>query len=93
MSASTLDDPEARILARVIGAQEPTLSPEVAREFLGWSFSEFDRQRMSLLAERARAGTLTPEERAETEGYERVDSFLGIVKSKARRSLQLQPGE
>ncbi len=93
MSTSTLDDPEARILARVIGGQGAALLPEVAREFLAWSFSEFDRQRMSQLAEKARAGVLTPEERAETEGYERVDSFLGIVKSRARRSLRVQPGE
>lgn len=85
---STIDDPETSILARVIGQTEGTLPREVAQEFLRWTFTDQDRQRMADLAAKARAGTLTDEERAEIEGYERVSSFLGVVKSKARRSLQ-----
>jgi len=87
MSTSILDDPETTILARVIGEQESTLSPEVAHEFLRWTFTEPDRQRMTELAAKARAGALTPQEQVEADGYERVSSFLGVVKSKARMSL------
>jgi hypothetical protein len=93
MSASAFVDSEMSILTRVIGTDETVLAPEVAREFLGWTFSDFDQQRMSWLAEKARAGTLSPEERAESESYERVSSFIGILKSKARRSLRTTPHE
>jgi hypothetical protein len=92
MSTSALDDPETTILARVIGQNESTLPPAVAQEFLRWTFNDFDRQRMNELAAKARFDTLTPQEQAEAEGYERVSSFLGIVKSKARRSLQTSTG-
>ncbi len=59
MSTTTLADPETLILSRVIGSPVRTFSPEVAREFLGWKFSEADCQRMTVLAEKARDGTLT----------------------------------
>ncbi len=87
MSSFTLDDPEASILARVISQDETPLPPAVAQEFLRWSFTEADRLRMSELAAKARAGMLTPEEQAEADGYARVGSFLGIVKTRARRLL------
>ena len=79
---------DALILARVIVPEEPGISPGVAEELLKLGFSNDDHQRMSELAEKARQGTLTPEERAETEGFERVSSFLGFLKSKARVSLK-----
>ena len=44
-------------------------------------------------AAKARQGALTPEEQAQAESFERVSSFLGLVKSKARRSLQAHSGE
>ena len=88
MNPSTLENVESRILARVIAPDAATLSPEVASELLKWGFSEADQQRMKELAAKARQGTLSTEEQAETEGYERVSSFLGLVKSKARRALQ-----
>lgn len=91
MSVSTID--ESAILARVIASNEPNLAPSVAAEFLKWSFAESDIQRMSELAEKARLGSLTPEEQAETESFERVSSFLGVIKSKARRSLQAHSGQ
>ena len=91
MSISTID--ESAILARVIAPNALGLPPSVAAELLKWGFDETDKQRMSELAEKARQGTLTPEEQAETESFERVSSFLGLVKSKARRSLQAQLGQ
>ena len=82
-----VDFTESSILARVMCVESPSLSEPVARELLRWEFSEYDMSRMSELASKARAGTLNAEEFAETEAYERVGSFLGLVKSKARRSL------
>ena len=92
MSVSMAADPEITILSRVIGEADSTLSQAVAEEFLRWTFTDFDRQRMSDLAAKARSGELTPQEQAEAEGYERVGSFLGVVKSKARRALQAANG-
>lgn len=88
MHTMTPEISESTILARVISAENPTFSPAVANELLKWGFSDDDRERMAVLAKKAREGTLSAEERAECEGYERVSSFLGLVKSRARRSLQ-----
>lgn len=92
MSTSTFQSVDSLILARVIAPNDPTLPRAVAEELLTWGFSDADRTRMSELAAKARAGELTAEEREETEGFERVSSFLGLVKSKARRSLQASAG-
>jgi hypothetical protein len=92
MSATILEDSEATILARVVAAESPSLPESVAREILRWGFSEADQKRMSELAAKARAGTLQPSELEESEAFERVSSFLGLVKSKARRSLNEKAG-
>ncbi len=91
MSTSLID--ESAILSRVIGANDPQLPPIVATELLKWGFNETDKQRMSELAAKAREGSLTTEEQVETESFERVSSFLSLVKSKARRSLKTQSGQ
>ena len=91
MSTSQNDD--ASILARVIVPNGSNLPVGVATEVLKWSFDELDRQRMSELAAKARQGTLTSDEQAEVESFERVTCFLGLVKSQARRSLQDNSGQ
>lgn len=91
MNTSFID--EAAILARVIAPNKADLPPTVARELLKWGFSESDHRRMSELAAKARQGALSPEEQSEADGFERVSSFLGLVKSKARRSLQAHPDQ
>ena len=91
MSISLID--EAAILARVISPNEAHLSPTVATELLKWGFDESDQRRMNELAAKARQGVLTPEEQEETDSFERVSSFLGLIKSKARRSLQANSGQ
>lgn len=88
MSPSVLENSEAVILARVIAPQSTPISPAVAEELLKWGFSASDQERMSDLAAKARSGTLTPAESLEIEGFERVSSFLGLVKSKARQALK-----
>jgi hypothetical protein len=86
-------DYESEILARVVLPEKPTMSRAAAEEILKLSFAETDCQRMSELAAKARAGTLTLEEQAETNGYERISSLLGFLKSKARVSLRSPAGE
>ena len=92
MSTSTIENAETAILSRVIAADAPTLTAVIASELLNWGFPEAGKQRMTVLAAKARLGTLTIEERSEAESYERVSSFLGLVKSNARRSLQNSTG-
>jgi len=79
---------EAEILSRVIAPEEPTLPPDTAKILLSFDFPEEDRARMEQLAEKAREGTLTPEEQAEIDCYERVGHFLSLLRSKARLSLK-----
>lgn len=81
-------DYDSEILARVIQPRVPMLSSAAAEEILRLDFTEADHQRMSELLTKAKAGTLTAEESAEATGYERVSSFLGFLKSKARVSLR-----
>jgi hypothetical protein len=93
MNSTTMNSTESAILARVIAPEGPSLPHAVATELLKWGFSESDQQRMSELAAKARAGTLTMDESVEAESFERVSSFLGLVKSKARSSLQTSLGK
>ena len=79
---------EAEILSRVIAPEEPTLPPDTAKIILTFDFGKEDRDRMNLLVEKAREGTLTAEEQAEIDCYERVGHFLSLLRSKARVSLK-----
>jgi hypothetical protein len=79
---------EGAIWSRVIQPDEADFTPEVAKAFLRLSFSAADRKRMHELAEKARDGALTPAERDEVANYERVGSFLSLVKAKARARLK-----
>ena len=93
MSTATIETQELSILSRVISPQSPTMPPSVAEEVLKWGFADEDREKMSTLAAKARLGTLDDEETATADAYERVSSFLGIVKSKARCSLNAASGQ
>jgi hypothetical protein len=90
MSAITTIN-EAEILSRVIAPEAPTLPPDAAKILLSFDFPKEDRERMEQLAEKAREGTLTSEEQAEIDCYERVGHFLSLLRSKARISLQHAP--
>ena len=82
---------EAEILSRVIAPEAPTLPPDAAKILLSFDFPKDDRDRMEQLAEKACEGTLTPEEQAEIDCYERVGHFLSLLRSKARISLKHAP--
>ena len=78
---------EAEILTRVIAPSDPSLGRQLAEAILSLGFKPADKQRLDVLAEKAREGTLSPEESAEADSYERVGHFVSLLKSKARRSL------
>ncbi len=88
---SVTTNTEAEILSRVIAPGEPTFPPDTAKIILTFDFRKEDRERMDQLAEKAREGTLTAEEQAEIDCYERVGHFLSLLRSKARLSLQQAP--
>jgi hypothetical protein len=77
------------ILRRVVDPEEPFLSEEAARAILRLDFSALDRARINKLAAKNRAGKLTAAEDEELSNYIRVGQLLGILQSKARRSLKV----
>lgn len=66
---------------------DTNLRSEAARAALSLRFTEGQLQRMRELAEKARQGELTSEERDELAGCERLGSLLGVLQSKARLIL------
>ncbi len=86
MSTST-QSVEASILSRLICPDRPSLTPEAAFGLLSLRFDDSEIRRINQLAEKARDGTLTPDEQALLDGYERIGSLIGLLHSKARQSL------
>jgi uncharacterized protein YnzC (UPF0291/DUF896 family) len=86
-TASLAPKTEAEVWLRILHPDED-LSPPAARAILGLSFPKDDITRMHELSAKARAGTLTPEEDAEMDTFERVGSILSTLKSKARQALR-----
>jgi hypothetical protein len=79
---------EMAILRRIVNADEPYLSAGAAHDILRLDFSKVDRRRMDQLAAKNRAGKLRTAEEQELNNYIRVGQTLGILKSKARRTLR-----
>jgi hypothetical protein len=78
---------EAAILARLIQARD-NMSRDVAEFLLSIDFETSDIERMNILSERARQGTLTQEETTELDSYLHVGSLLSVLQSRARRFLK-----
>ena len=79
---------EMAIFCRVVDSNDAFLSSEAARAILRLRFVASDRARMDRLAAKNREGKLKPPEEAELTNYIRVGQTLGILQSKARRSLK-----
>jgi hypothetical protein len=86
---SITTESEMAILRRVVDPGQPFLSVEAAEAILRLDFHADDLMRMNQLAEKNRAGQLTPTDEQELNGYIRVGQILGILQSKARRSLSV----
>jgi hypothetical protein len=79
---------DAAIWDRIIQPEQESFSPAAAEALMSLEFAAADRRRMHELAEKARAGSLTEAEQEEVASYERVGSFLSLLKAKARRCLK-----
>ncbi len=88
MITTATADYGSEILVRTIKPHDGGLSTEAARAMLGFRLSQDDTSRVNDLAAKARAGTLTAEERTELGDYERITALLEIMQSKARVSLK-----
>lgn len=84
----TVEKSEAAILSRVVSPENGNLSRDAAESILRISFPASDRERMNVLAEKAREDVLAVDEEAELENYRHVGRLLEILKSKARLSLK-----
>ena len=88
--STTLDIPncDVTILRRVIQPERGELSLAAARAFLKFAFEQSDQDRMHVLLQKAREGTLTATEEGEIDDYERVEHLLGMLHSKARVAVK-----
>ncbi len=86
-----LESSEAAILSRVIQPDSGDWPQAAAEAILRIGFNETDRERMTILLERAKSGDLTNEESEALEHYRHIGKLLELMKSRARRSLQTSP--
>ncbi len=84
--------PEVAILGRLFLDGKPPLTPRRARDLLDVDFSDADKERMRDLAARNGAGRLSSTEREELLGYAKAGCLLGILQSRARRTLAKRNG-
>jgi hypothetical protein len=87
-TASTITTNQAAILGRSILPLQPDMPVDVARFLVHIHFSAADTERMNELAAKARAGTLSPNERQDLDDYCQVGNLLETIKSRARRALK-----
>ena len=78
---------EADILMELVDPSRPTLSPQVAQEFLALKFNDDATNRIRALLDKNNAGTITPPEKSTLGNYLRVGEFLDLMQAKARVTL------
>jgi hypothetical protein len=76
------------ILGRLLGNGSERMSLALARHILRIAFSDEDEAHMSDLAVRNQEGKLSPKERDELIAYANAGCLLGILQSRARKSLK-----
>jgi hypothetical protein len=92
MSTTTYSgENEVTILARVLGNEQGRLPAGLARYLLKLGFSERDKARMHELAVRNQEGALAPAEKEELYAFAKAGSLLSLLKSRARRTLNIRP--
>jgi hypothetical protein len=79
---------DTAILTRAISPTRTSLPRDLAREILQWDFPPEDKQRMSELSAKVRAGGLTEQEEAEIDSYVRVGHIVNLMQAKARHALK-----
>jgi hypothetical protein len=88
MPTSTRERIGGDIWCRLFQSIEPAMRAEAAHAILSMKFPARDIARVRKLAEKARAGELTPDEQFEAETYGELGSILSIMQSKARMALR-----
>ena len=91
--SAVLETSEAAILGRVFKPGTGGWPRAAAEAMLGVSFDSEDRNRMTALLDRAKAGELSTGEAEELEHCRHVGRLLELMKSRARRSLQITLAE
>jgi hypothetical protein len=93
MSTTRAGETEITILARILGDERGRLSDDQARYILDLDFSERDKSRMHDLAVRNQGDGLSNAEKEELFAFGKAGDLLSILKSKARRTLEVKPGQ
>jgi hypothetical protein len=88
MQSTQAETAESAILSRLVRADKPDLSPQVAEALLAFDFDPKDRNRMHELAVKNGEGRLTEAEEEELDAYRRIGYFLDLMRSKARIALK-----
>ena len=83
----------APALHQLVARPGDCLTPELARRLLALQSDPNLQARLVDLARGHSEGRLTPEEQAEYGGYVYFDTFVAILKSKARQLLAASRGE
>lgn len=78
---------DAEIWARLLDADSPEIDEQAAAGLLRMKFRLQDIDRMNLLAEKARQGSLSEPERREIESYNRVGHLMAILQARAQQVL------
>jgi hypothetical protein len=81
------------VLEQLVAPLADCLTPESARRLLALKANPKLQARVDKLAERHGRGELTAEEQGEYGGYAYFDTFVAILKSKARQVLAKTPGD
>ncbi len=89
MKAATSDP----VLDQLVAPLGECLTPEAARRVLGLKADEKLQARINEMSDRHSRGELTPEEQAEYGRYVYFDTFVAMLKSKARQLLAASAGE
>jgi hypothetical protein len=76
------------MLEQLANLDARSMSTETARRLLQITFEPEHKQRVSVLSEKARNGTLLPAEGAELDDFIRVADLLAILHSRARQALK-----
>jgi hypothetical protein len=79
------------IFGSIIEPKRGALSLEHARYVLSLKFTDAEQARSKELSYKAQDGTLTPKERHELDRLLMANSFLIVLKAKARQSLKRHP--
>jgi hypothetical protein len=86
--APSLARTDTAILARAIDPSQGNLTEAAARSILDIHLTDSDCKRRDELADKARQGTLSPEDLSELDNYRHVGRILEMMKAKARVSLK-----